>query len=165
MILKLDGLKTKRNFHPIKKLSLFFFKVRKYKNKYRTKICDFILCVNCAWWEREQERQAEKDGSAVTIVALQLAMSSHFPFPNIHTLRLLGLQLSNVHHCGAKMATSSHLPVPKNWHSSFRLSCDRRTENKNDWMAVRHFSHRTKKKRRNQINTKNSVGNRKRDCA
>ena len=40
MTLKIDGLKVKRNSHMALNLALFS-KVRKYKNKYRTKICDF----------------------------------------------------------------------------------------------------------------------------
>ena len=34
---------------------------------------------------RERERDTEKDGSDVTIVALKLAMSLHFPLPKIRT--------------------------------------------------------------------------------
>ena len=36
--------------------------------------------------EREREIQREKDGSDVTIVALKLAMNSHFPLPKIRTI-------------------------------------------------------------------------------
>ena len=36
---------------------------------------------------RERERVRETDGSDVTIVALKLAMSSHFPLPKIRTFR------------------------------------------------------------------------------
>ena len=35
--------------------------------------------------ERERERDTETDGSDVTIVALKLAMSLHFPLPKIRT--------------------------------------------------------------------------------
>ena len=35
----------------------------------------------------ERERDTETDGSDVTIVALKLAMSLHFPFPKIRTFR------------------------------------------------------------------------------
>ena len=35
--------------------------------------------------ERERERDTEKDGSDVTIVALKSAMSLHFPLPKIRT--------------------------------------------------------------------------------
>ena len=37
--------------------------------------------------ERERYRQTERDGSDVTIVALKLAMNSHFPLPNIRNWR------------------------------------------------------------------------------
>ena len=46
--------------------------------------------------ERERERERERDGSDVTIVALKLAMSLHFPLPKIRTI-----------------AMSSHFPLPK----------------------------------------------------
>ena len=36
--------------------------------------------------ERERERDNETDGSDVTIVALKLAMSLHFPLPKIRTI-------------------------------------------------------------------------------
>ena len=36
--------------------------------------------------ERERYRQTERDGSDVTIVALKLAMNSHFPLPKIRTI-------------------------------------------------------------------------------
>ena len=46
-------------------------------------------CVRYFRWERERERErerdTEKDGSDVTIVALKLAMSLHFPLPKIRT--------------------------------------------------------------------------------
>ena len=49
-----------------------------------------ILCVRCARWERERERErdTESDGSDVTIVALKLAMSVHFPLPKSRTFRV-----------------------------------------------------------------------------
>ena len=50
-----------------------------------------ILCVRYARWEREiqreREREREIDGSDVIIVALKLAMTSHFPLPKIRTFR------------------------------------------------------------------------------
>ena len=46
--------------------------------------------------ERERERERETDRSDVTIVAPKLAMSLHFPLPNIRTI-----------------AMSSHFPMPK----------------------------------------------------
>ena len=36
--------------------------------------------------ERERYREREIDGSDVTIVALKLAMNSHFPLPKIRTI-------------------------------------------------------------------------------
>ena len=55
--------------------------------------------------ERERERDTEKDGSDVTIVALKLAMSVHFPLPKIRTFRfsLYTSRLSLGHHCGAEI--------------------------------------------------------------
>ena len=56
-----------------------------------------ILCVRYFRWERERERERdtdrqrererERDGSDVTIVALKLAMNSHFPLPKIRNWR------------------------------------------------------------------------------
>ena len=46
-----------------------------------------ILCVRYFWWEREREIQTDRDGSDVTIVALKLAMNSHFPLPKIRNWR------------------------------------------------------------------------------
>ena len=37
--------------------------------------------------QRERERERERDGSDVTIVALKLAMNSHFPLPKIRNWR------------------------------------------------------------------------------
>ena len=44
MTLKFEGLKAERNFHAEINLVLSS-KVRKYENKYRTKICDFTACI------------------------------------------------------------------------------------------------------------------------
>ena len=48
-----------------------------------------ILCVRYFRWEREiqTERERDRDGSDVTIVALKLAMNSHFPLPKIRNWR------------------------------------------------------------------------------
>ena len=56
-----------------------------------------ILCLRYFRWEREREterdrerereRERERDGSDVTIVALKLAMNSHFPLPKIRNWR------------------------------------------------------------------------------
>ena len=37
--------------------------------------------------QRERERERERDGSDVTIVALKLAINSHFPLPKIRNWR------------------------------------------------------------------------------
>ena len=42
MTVKFDGVKAKRIFHAVLNLVLFS-KVRKYENKYRTKICNFTV--------------------------------------------------------------------------------------------------------------------------
>ena len=44
-----------------------------------------VLSVRERERERERERDTEKDGSDVTIIALKLAMSLHFPLPKIRT--------------------------------------------------------------------------------
>ena len=85
-------------------------------------------------WERERERERERqterereryrDGSDVTIVALKLAMSVHFPLPKIRTFRF-SLHTSRLSLHGEvtivalKLATSSHFPLPKNFSPSF----------------------------------------------
>ena len=67
---------------------------------------------------REREIQREKDGSDVTIVALKLAMNSHFPLPKIRTFRF-SLHTSRLSLHGEvtivalKFAMSSHFPLPK----------------------------------------------------
>ena len=55
-----------------------------------------ILWVRYFRWERERDTERETDGSDVTIVALKLAMSSHFPCQNF-----------------AQLAISLHFPLPK----------------------------------------------------
>ena len=64
-----------------------------------------ILCVKYARWERERERDTEReiDGSDVIIVALKLAMSLHFSMPKIR-----------------RIAVTSHFPLTKN--CTFRFS-------------------------------------------
>ena len=71
--------------------------------------------------EREREiqtdRERERDGSDVTIVALKLAMNSHFPLPKIRTSRF-SLHTSRLSLHGEvtivalKIAMSSHFPLP-----------------------------------------------------
>ena len=81
--------------------------------------------------ERDTEREIERDGSDVTIVALKLAMNLHFPLPKIRTIgNELTLYLAkNSHfsflpshfpslpsrrgHVALKFAMSSHFPLPK----------------------------------------------------
>ena len=91
-----------------------------------------ILCVRYIRWERERERDTEKDGSDVTIVALKLAMNLHVPFAKIRTLAMnlpfplpkLALFVSPLHTfrlslhwevtiVALKFAMSSHFPLPK----------------------------------------------------
>ena len=52
--------------------------------------------------ERERERERERDGSDVTVVALKLGMSLHFPLTKIHTI-----------------GDEFTLGLAKNWHFSF----------------------------------------------
>ena len=77
-----------------------------------------VLSVREREREREREIQREKDGSDVTIVALKLAMNSHFPLPKIRTFRF-SLHTSRLSLHGEvtivalKFAMSSHFPLPK----------------------------------------------------
>ena len=99
-----------------------------------------ILCVRYFRWEREREReiQRETDGSDVTIVALKLAMNIHFPLPKIRTIGD-GLTLSLAknshfsflpshfpslpsrrgHYCGAKIRNEFTLSITKNCFTLF----------------------------------------------
>ena len=54
MTLKFNGFKAKRNFHTILNFVLFQ-KYEKYENKYRTKICDFIVQEQL---EQQQQQMA-----------------------------------------------------------------------------------------------------------
>ena len=70
---KFKGLKANRTFHTVLNFVLFS-KVRKYENKYRTKICDFAvlsgrihstLIYSVSWWFfflKEKERSETKKG-------------------------------------------------------------------------------------------------------
>ena len=87
-----------------------------------------ILCARCVGGERkgegererERELQGETDGSDVTIVALKLAMSLHFPLPKIRTFRFSLLTWSPLWcrnlHCVHTFRSQ------KNSHSLYRLS-------------------------------------------
>ena len=82
--------------------------------------------------EREREIQREKDGSDVTIVALKLAMNSHFPLPKIRTIgdeltlslaknshfsflpsHFPSLPSRRGHHCGAEIRNEFTLSIAK----------------------------------------------------
>ena len=83
---------------------------------------------------RERERYRERDGSDVTIVALKLAMNSHFHLPKIRTVGdELTLSLAKNshfsflpshfpplpsrrgHHCGAEIRNEFTLSIAKNF--------------------------------------------------
>ena len=83
---------------------------------------------------RERERDTETDGSDVTIVAVKLAMSLHFPLPKVRTkwrrvytfpCQKFALFVSpftlpvshfwNGHQCGAEIRNEFTLPLPKDF--------------------------------------------------
>ena len=154
-----------------------------------------ILCVRYFRWEREREiqtdRDIERDGSDVTIVALKLAMNLHFPLPKIRTIGdELTLSLAKNSHfsfllhtsrlslrgevtmVALKFAMSSHFPLPKIFSPSgfvpplsngtSRATSDRKPKTKDQILPSPIFLPIEKM---NQINTKKTIGNRKRDCA
>ena len=82
---------------------------------------------------REREREREIDGSDVTIVALKLAMNSHFPLPKFRTFgdeltlslaknshfsflpsHIPSLPSRRGHHCGAEICNEFTLSIAKN---------------------------------------------------
>ena len=84
--------------------------------------------------EREIQREREKDGSDVTIVALKLAMNLHFPMPKIRTIgdeltlslaknshfsflpsRFPSLPSRSGHHGGAEIRNEFTLSIAKNF--------------------------------------------------
>ena len=76
--------------------------------------------------ERERERQTDRQtvvsdtpGSDVTIVALKLATSLHFPLPKTRTFRFSILKWSPLQHWNLQWV---HFLLPKNLHSLFWLS-------------------------------------------
>ena len=97
--------------------------------------------------ERERERERERDVSDVTIVALKLEMSSHFPCSKFERIVCCNSQMVIV---WALKRWGFHTFRPKNSHSSFCLSLKRpdmwsknRKQNLK-WSGVRlqsHFSH------------------------
>ena len=91
-----------------------------------------VLSVREREREREREIQREKDGSDVTIVALKLAMNSHFPLPKICTIgdeltlslaknshfsflpsHFPSLPSRRGHHCGAEIRNEFTLSITK----------------------------------------------------
>ena len=95
-----------------------------------------ILCVRYFRWEREiqteGERETERDGSDITIVALKLAMNLHFPLPKIRTIgdeltlslaknshfsflpsHFPSLPSRRGHHCGAEIGNEFTLSIAK----------------------------------------------------
>ena len=85
-----------------------------------------ILCVRYIRWERERdtEREREKDGSDVTIVALKLAMSfERLLAKNVHLsideeFCATPCQKFAPQFLPSWMALSSHFPLPKTLHIS-----------------------------------------------
>ena len=78
-----------------------------------------ILCVRYFRWEREiqTDREMERDGSDVTIVALKLAMNLHFPLPKIRTIGdELTLSLAKNSHFSFLPSHFPSLPSPRGHH-------------------------------------------------
>ena len=88
--------------------------------------------------EREIQRERERDGSDVTIVALKLAMNLHFPLPKIRTIgdeltlslaknshfsflpsHFPSLPSRRGHHCGAEIRNEFTLSIAKNCFALF----------------------------------------------
>ena len=126
-----------------------------------------ILCVRYIRWEREREiqREREKDGSDVTVVALKLAMSFALLLAkNVHLSigeEFCAFPCQNIapQFLTFWNALSSHFPLPKTLHFSkqfafFALSngvIDRGSKQQSTQSNFR--LHRIEKM--NQINTKN----------
>ena len=144
-----------------------------------------ILCVRCAWWEREihreRERERERDGSDVTLVALKLAMSFAVFLAKMCTLVLAksfalfsGLA-KNLHlflGLPSWMALRSHFPLPNTLHSLKQFAFfgasvkwrDRGSKHRNKRSNFR--LHRSSSHRKKWIKLiPKTIGNRKRDCA
>ena len=67
MTLKFNGLKTKKKYScAVLNFELFFSKVRKYENRYHTKICDFVCTTCCA--SKLQPLQRCRTGGKTSLV-------------------------------------------------------------------------------------------------
>ena len=140
-----------------------------------------ILCVRYFRWEREREReiQTDRDGSDVTIVALKLAMNSHFPLPknrtsrfSLHTSRLP--LNGEVYHCGAENRNEFTLSIAKIFfalsvpplsNGTSRATSDRKPKTNDEILPspILTFLFFPSKKWIKLI--PKTIGNRKRDCA
>ena len=138
-----------------------------------------VLSVRERDTERERERERERDGSDVTIVALKLAMNSHFPLPKIRTIGdELTLSLAKnshfsflpshfPHHCGAEIRNEFTLSIAKNFFALFvpplsngtsRATNDRKpktNETEDKWSNPARSYFALPIEKMNQINTKN----------
>ena len=111
---------------------------------YRKRGSRFLYCAWGTFGEREREREIqrdrerERDGSDVTIVALKLAMNSHFHLPKIRTIgdevtlslaknshfsflpsHFPSLPSRRGHHCGAEIRNEFTLSIAKNFFALF----------------------------------------------
>ena len=134
--------------------------------------------------ERERYRERERDGSDVTIVALKLAMNSHFPLPKIRTIgdeltlslaknshfsflpsHFLSLPSRRGHHCGAEIRNEFTLSIAKKFFALFvppllngtsRATSDRKPKSREDkWSNPAQSYFVLPIEKMNQINTKN----------
>ena len=97
-----------------------------------------VLSVRERERERYRETERERDGSDVTIVALKLAMNSHFHLPKIRTIgdeltlslaknshfsflpsHFPSLPSRRGHHCGAEIHNQFTLSIAKNFFALF----------------------------------------------
>ena len=150
------------------------------------------LCVRYFRWEREiqTDRERERDGSDVTIVALKLAMNLHFPLPKIRTIgdeltlslakkshfsflpsHFPSLPSRRGHHCGAEIRNEFTLSIAKKIFALFvpplsdgtsRGTSDRKPKT-NDQILPSPILFFPSKKWIKLI--PKTIGNRKRDCA
>ena len=81
-----------------------------------------VLLVRERERERETEREREIDGSDVTIVALKLAMNSHFPLPKIRTIgNELTLSLAKNSHFSFLPSHFPSLPSRRGHHGGAKI--------------------------------------------